>query len=96
MSSGSSGVGADQALYKQAIDCCDMLFQYAAEVGHKFTVLDIGGGFSESTETFLEIAPNVAKYVAKFTEKYPRIRVLAEPGNIIAVHCIIVSWLVLC
>lgn len=57
-----------------------MLFQYGAELGYNFTVLDIGGGFPESEHAFRETATGVMKSVAKFTARYPKTEVITEPG----------------
>ena len=51
-------------------------------MGCDLTVLDLGGGFSESEQLFRERTSEISKYVTMFTEKYPRTEVIAEPGII--------------
>ena len=76
----SNGVGADPIQYKQGIEACEALIQYGAEIGHKFTLMDIGGGFAGAEQVFRESAVEVSNFVAEFTRKYPRIEIRAEPG----------------
>jgi ornithine decarboxylase len=79
-STGSEGVGAQPAQYKEAIDCCKELFQYGEELGFNFTILDIGGGFPESKQQFREMAADVSVYLSDFAKKYPETEMIAEPG----------------
>lgn len=83
---GERFVGAEAAEYKQFIDCCDTLFEYRAQIGYEFTILNIGGGYPESEHSYKEAAPEISKYVAEFVGKYPRTEILSEPGVESYVH----------
>ena len=63
------------------MDLCTAIFKYGAEVGYKFTVLDIGGGFAESEQVFKKVAVGVSEYIKEFTSKHEGITVIAEPGR---------------
>ena len=77
---GKLSVGAESIQYKQPIECCNTLFEYAATLGYDFSILDIGGGYPESELSFKEGAPEILKYVTEFGVKYPRAQIIAEPG----------------
>ncbi len=59
------------------------IFNYSSKTGHKFTTLNIGGGFSgyrSQNKDFLKVAQEVSKLLEEFTSKHGNIRVIAEPG----------------
>ena len=98
---GSFHVGTmseNPAAYQGALAVCAELFQYGADIGYDFTLLDIGGGFpgeKNSHELFGRMADAIKLSLSKHFSPvvYPHLRVIAEPGIcdvcsiVIAIHC---------
>lgn len=72
--------------YEVALNIAAQLFEYAAQNGHQFTLLDMGGGFpghQGSSEIFQQVATAINSSLDKlFSSKtYPGLNIIAEPGN---------------
>jgi len=69
--------------FASALESAHRVFQEAAEIGHNFSMLDLGGGWPGTDDgngiTFAE----VAKTVREVTDRLfpPHIQVIAEPGR---------------
>ena len=70
--------------YTRALDSCDEIFRYAAEIGFKLSLLDIGGGFPQSEEAFRKMSVGVMASVNEFCRKHGGITVVAEPGKLLS------------
>ena len=73
--------------YQQALAACSELFQYGADVGFDFTLLDIGGGFPGEKHTaklFSRMADAIKLSLSQHfsPSAYPQLRVIAEPGTV--------------
>ena len=61
------------------------LFQYGADIGLHFSLLDIGGGFpgtKDSTDLFAKVTSAINQSLQTLFSKlsYPRLTIIAEPG----------------
>ena len=61
------------------------LFQYGADIGFDFSLLDIGGGFpgtKDSSDLFTEVTSSINQSLQRLfsSSSYPRLTVIAEPG----------------
>ena len=84
------------AAYQEALAACAELFQYGADVGYDFTVLDIGGGFpgeknSEANQLFDRMADTIKQSLSQYFSSTvcQHLRIIAEPGiinNIMIAH----------
>ena len=72
--------------YTRAMESCDEIFRYAAEIGSKLSLLDIGGGFPESEEVFRRMSVGVMASVNEFRVKHSGVTVVAEPGKVKDTH----------
>ena len=73
--------------YQQALAACSELFQFGADVGFDFTLLDIGGGFPGEKHTaklFNRMADAIKLSLSQHfsPSMYRHLRVIAEPGTI--------------
>ena len=73
--------------YQEALTACAKLFQYGADVGYDFTLLDIGGGFPGEKHTaklFSRMADAIQLSLNQHfsLSMYPHLRVIAEPGTL--------------
>jgi ornithine decarboxylase len=77
------GSGAnDPRAFTQAIIAARTLFNQATDMGYKFTILDIGGGFScDNIDT---MAVHIRASLNEFEQAYPGTRYIAEPGRYFA------------
>ena len=80
-------MSTNPSAYSSALATCLELFQYGAEVGFQFTVLDIGGGFPgerDSDELFDRMARAVREGLSQHFSPglYPNLKVIAEPGTL--------------
>ncbi len=60
------------------------LFEYGYEIGYKFSLLDIGGGFpgnKDSKEVFQRIAGAINASLDSLFKSFPGLTVIAEPGD---------------
>ncbi|XP_076804887.1 ornithine decarboxylase-like [Clavelina lepadiformis] len=76
----------DVNAYMKALQNAQTLFDYAAKLGHQFTLLDIGGGFPGTEDvdlTFEKIAAVVNHQLDVLfpQEENQHVRVIAEPGR---------------
>ena len=70
-----------------ALQTAAELFDYGAQIGYQFSLLDIGGGFpghAGSREVFHSVASSINQTLASLfsPEAYPGVRVIAEPGKV--------------
>jgi len=85
-------VGSDcrePSSYIEPLQNAKSLFDYAKQIGYKFTFLDIGGGFpgrNSSLKLFENIGNTVNDQLGELfpPEKYPELEVIAEPGRYFA------------
>jgi len=59
------------------------VFQYASEVGHHLTLLDIGGGFpgAKTKDNLFFGMVSCINQGLKLFAKFPGVKVIAEPGK---------------
>ena len=74
------------AAYQEALAACAELFQYGADIGYDFTLLDIGGGFpgeKRSDKLFGRMADAIKQSLSQHFSPtvYSRLQVIAEPGT---------------
>ena len=80
--------------YQEALASCVELFQYGADIGYDFTLLDIGGGFPgemNSHQLFGRMADAIKQSLSQYFSPtlYPHLRVIAEPGACTCtIHCV--------
>ena len=63
------------------------LFDYGAQIGYQFSLLDIGGGFpgqAGSRDMFHSVASAINQTLASLfsPEAHPGVRFIAEPGKV--------------
>uniref|UniRef100_A0A183E3T2 Ornithine decarboxylase n=1 Tax=Gongylonema pulchrum TaxID=637853 RepID=A0A183E3T2_9BILA len=74
------------AIFSYAVAQCRRLFDIAVEMGHEMSVLDVGDGFPSVTNayglSFEQVARALSAAVSLFfpQERFPHLRVIAEPG----------------
>ena len=71
--------------YEMALQMSAEMFQFGAEIGYNFNLLDIGGGYpgdKGSNELFMRVTGAIKRGLAEnFDRKcYPKLKVIAEPG----------------
>lgn len=66
-------------LFADAVERAKWAFDVGAELGFKFTFLDVGGGFGG--ENFVEIASILRPAIERCFPKEEGVRVIAEPGR---------------
>ena len=76
------------SIYGTALTMSKELFQYGKDVGFNFTLLDIGGGFpgtKDSYPLFSEVSATINAFLTKFfhPETYPNLTVISEPGIVV-------------
>ncbi|KAL5341296.1 pyridoxal-dependent decarboxylase [Aspergillus crustosus] len=72
------GSGAeDPRAFLKAVQDARLVFDQAAEIGHKLHTLDVGGGFTQ--ETFEKFAGVLSEALDTYFP--PHIRIIAEPGR---------------
>ncbi len=63
---------------------CAEVFEHAASIGYKLTVLDIGGGYpgTDKIELFMEEADAIKRSLCKYfdSKSFPNLSIIAEPG----------------
>lgn len=91
------GVGHDGTgcrsfnIYQESLKMSAELFMYASEVGYRFTLLDIGGGYpgdSNCGVMFRKLAEGINKGLEEFSstvEPLNDLRIIGEPGVIIII-----------
>lgn len=70
--------------YKSALEACAEVFNFGASLGYDFTLLDIGGGFpGVNMKLFKDEAAVIRESLEQYfsEEKYPSLRIAAEPGS---------------
>ena len=70
--------------FSKILDMSSEVFEYAAQTGHEFTTVDIGGGFQGNKEfhtEFIKISTKISLCIEEFARKFKNIRVIAEPGK---------------
>lgn len=71
--------------YQSAIQTCTQVFQHAASVGYKFSVLDIGGGFpgGDNMKLFRDEATAIHQSLEQHFNRrdFPDLKIIAEPGR---------------
>lgn len=77
---------SDSTAYVESIRNSRKLFDYASEIGFKFTLLDIGGGFPGTTDvelSFDSIANDINKELNDFfpLKSHGHVKIIAEPGR---------------
>jgi len=81
-------VGSQSArpdMYVEAIGVCRDLMRQAAQHGHNFGILDIGGGFPvDYAQSSMPIEEFCAPICAALASLEPTVRIIAEPGRYIA------------
>jgi ornithine decarboxylase len=88
----------DASSYSNAIKLARKVFDLGSDVGYKFTLLDIGGGFPGTgngtidTITFSDIALEVNNELDNSFHDVPELRIIAEPGRFFASDCGILSF----
>ncbi|KAF2758769.1 hypothetical protein EJ05DRAFT_500288 [Pseudovirgaria hyperparasitica] len=76
-----SGSSIENA-YRNAITEAAKIFHIAARHGHKFTILDIGGGFVN--EGFAQTSTEINVALRSFHDTFPGVQIIAEPGRLFA------------
>ncbi len=77
--------------YRLAIEMSAEVFKHAEKVGHRLSVLDIGGGFPGAhgtEELFNRMAAVISEALEKHFSRmmYPHLKIIAEPGNVFRAH----------
>uniref|UniRef100_A0A2M3Z137 Putative ornithine decarboxylase n=1 Tax=Anopheles braziliensis TaxID=58242 RepID=A0A2M3Z137_9DIPT len=73
---------ADFPIYYKAISYAHDLFEYAAQLGYTFNLLDIGGGFPGDIGTSIdEVSSIVNAALDQFFPDKAAVRVISEPGR---------------
>lgn len=70
--------------YEVALKMSAELFEYGSQLGYKFSLLDIGGGYpgdKDSMEFFRRVASSINSSLDSLFSGYPGLRVIAEPGT---------------
>uniref|UniRef100_F1KZN9 ornithine decarboxylase n=1 Tax=Ascaris suum TaxID=6253 RepID=F1KZN9_ASCSU len=77
----------DPTAFYEPINQARKLFNIGLQLGHKMTILDVGGGFpgiDNASPSFINIADIVSSYIDKCFPANENIRIIAEPGRFFA------------
>ena len=75
--------------YLATIHAAEKVISYAEELGFKFSILDIGGGFAGHPDQFDNLrkwSVSVNECVEEVMAKHPMLQFIAEPGNLHALY----------
>ena len=84
------GIGADDVAtglassFVATIHAAEKVISYGEELGFKFSILDIGGGFTGHLDQFDNLrkwSVSVNECVEEVMAKHPMLQFIAEPGN---------------
>lgn len=73
---------SDYPIFATAIRICKDLFDYGANIGYDFNLLDIGGGFhGDKGKSIDEVAIIINQALEKYFPAEDGVRIIAEPGR---------------
>jgi ornithine decarboxylase len=88
----------DASLYSSAIQTCSQLFKIAKSFGLKMDILNVGGGFSNSSKfnnfaSFIDICNEINSALDYYfpLENFSDLRVIAQPGRFFAGEAFLLS-----